>query len=190
MNNQRALFFSLMILGLLLSTALPGLNTRAQEKPTILKRKTAPAPLQDAGTNLRLSVAAGKPGAFTPELALLGAVDKTINGKPFIWTTFAILNWNKFSPELFKPAPALPPCGKNSNSARTWLSIYNADNNSFIYGYCSLKSPADLKDFGFATADSQLPPKLVYVVLTDRQTNTTYKSNCINAWSGLQCGKP
>ena len=170
---------------------VPQSNTQAQEKPIIIKRQTNPgAVLKDSGSTFKIPIVKGKPGALVPELALLGAEDKTINGKPYAWITFTIANWNQFPADLFKPAPGLPPCGKNSNAARTWLSIYNADTNSFIYGYCALDTPAGLKDFGYAIPKPQSPPKHVYVVLTDRQTNTTYKSNCLDAWGGLPCGKP
>jgi hypothetical protein len=191
MNNKRAFFLSIPILSLYLIGVVPQINAQAQEKPLILKRKTNPGTvLKDSGTSIRIPIVTGKPGLFVPELALLGAEDKTINGKPFTWVTFTIVNWNKFSPDLFKPAPNLPPCGKNSKAARTWLSIYNADNNNYIYGYCALESPTGLKDFGYAIPESQTPPRRVYVVLSDRQTNTTYKSNCIDAWGGVGCGKP
>jgi hypothetical protein len=65
-----------------------------------------------------------------------------VNGKPYSRISFTIVNWNQFSADLFKPAPNLPPCGKNNNSARTWLAIYNSDTNAYIYGYCALDSPA------------------------------------------------
>ncbi len=191
MNSKRIFFLRILILSLFLIGVGSQINTQAQEKPLILKRKTNPgAVLKDSGTSLKIPIVTGKPGLFVPELALLGAEDKTTNGKPFTWVTFTIVNWNKFSPELFKPAPNLPPCGKNSNAARTWLSIYNADNNNYIYGYCALQSPTGLKDFGYAIPESQTPPRRVYIVLSDRQTNTTYQSNCIDAWGGVGCGKP
>lgn len=183
--------FTMLIAGLLLPWALPQLPAQAQDRGLTLKRRSNPGVvLKDSGSATRLPIVTGKPGLFAPELALLGAEDRTINGKPFTWVSFTIVNWNKFSAALFKPAPGLPPCGKNSNSARTWLTIFNADNNNYIYGYCALDAPADLKDFGFALPQAQLTPRHVYVVLTDRQTNTTYKSNCIDAWNGLGCGKP
>ncbi len=123
-----------------------------------------------------------------PQLAFLGAEAETINNKPFFRISLTILNWDKFPPELFKPAPNLPPCGKNKNSARTWLNIYNAENRKYIFGYCALASPEGLKKFSYAIPKSENPPKQVYIVLMDRQTNTKYKSNCIDAWSGGQCG--
>jgi hypothetical protein len=191
MNSKRTLFLSILILSLLLIGVVPQINTQAQEKPLILKRKTnSGTVLKDSGTSIKIPIITGKPGLFVPELALLGAEDKTINGKPYAWVTFTIVNWSKFSPDLFKPAPNLPPCGKNSNAARAWLSIYNADNNNYIYGYCALGSPSGLKDFGYAVPESQTPPRRVYAVVSDRLTNTTYRSNCIDAWSGIGCGKP
>jgi hypothetical protein len=190
-NSKKIFYLLILILNLLMIGEVKPFNAQAQERPNILRRKSNPgAALKDPGTAMRIPIVTGKPGLFAPQLALLGAEDKTINGKPFTWISFTIGNWNKFSADLFKPAPSLPPCGKNSNSARTWLAIYNADSNNYIYGYCALEAPDGLKDFGYAIAQSQAPPMHVYVVLTDRQTNTTYKSNCINAWNGLGCGKP
>jgi hypothetical protein len=151
---------------------------------------SAPALKPSAGVGVKLPVPDGKSGALKPELALMGAVTETIGGKQFSVTKLTIVNWEKFSPRFFKAAPELPPCGKNKNSARSWLTIHRQDNGEQIYGYCAMKSPADLKDFSYATPEGETPPLEVFVLLTDRATKTVYQSNCINAWSGVACGKP
>src|SRR5205085_2045120 len=74
------------------------------------------------------------------------------------------------------PAPALPPCGLNANSARTWVDFYDSRGKR-LYGFCALGSPNDLGQIWFATEEGTIPPSYVYIEIKDRQTNTTYKSN-------------
>jgi hypothetical protein len=38
-----------------------------------------------------------------------------------------VVNWSVYPNQMFRKAPGLPPCGSNTNSARTWVDIYNAD---------------------------------------------------------------
>jgi hypothetical protein len=143
------------------------------------------------GTRLKLPVPNGKSGgALKPQLALMGAVAETVGGKEYSITKLTIVNWEKFSTRFFTASPHLPSCGKNKNSARSWLTIHRQDNGQQIYGYCALAAPGDLKDFTYATPKEEIPPLEVFVRLTDRATNTVYQSNCVNAWSGIGCGKP
>jgi len=191
MDIKRVLFLSILNMSFLATGAIPQAGARASDDPMKLKRRANTGiVLKDRGTDFKIAPTKGKPGPFTPQLALHGAESIKIGGKPYSWISFFIVNWSQFPAGLFKPAPGLPPCGKNNNSSRTWLAIYNSDTNAYVYGYCAMDSPAALKDFGFAVPEGQFPPKQVYVVLTDRQTNTVYQSNCINAWSGVGCAKP
>ena len=76
----------------------------------------------------------------------------------------------------FDAAPTLPPCGLNANSSRTWVDFYDSTDTR-LYGFCALGSPSDLGNIWFAMEEGVVPPSYVYITLTDRQTNTTYKSN-------------
>ncbi len=89
-----------------------------------------------------------------------------------------VVNWSSYNNDLFQKAPDLPACGKNSNSARTWVDIYNADTNKRIYGFCALGNNADLKNIWFmpGTAHGH-----AYITINDRACKTAYKSNTI-AW--------
>ena len=49
----------------------------------------------------------------------------------------AVVNRAAYPADLFQVASDLPPCGSNSNSARTWVDIYDQDDNR-IYGFCAL----------------------------------------------------
>jgi hypothetical protein len=94
----------------------------------------------------------------------------------FIRYHFDVFNKDKFPNEMFAPAPALPPCGKNTNSSRTWIDIYEA-NGHRLYGFCALKKPAELNEIFFDLEAGVIPPSYVYIEMNDRQTNTKYKSN-------------
>ena len=43
-----------------------------------------------------------------------------------------VTNRSVYPDEFFAPAPHLPPCGSNTNSARTWVDIYDQDDNNIL----------------------------------------------------------
>jgi hypothetical protein len=116
---------------------------------------------------------------LTPNLVFKGTEAYTANGKQWIRYKLAISNKEIFPAELFAPAPDLPPCGSNTNASRTWVDIFNTATNQRLYGFCALSSPQDLDSLWFAVERGTSPPQQVYVVLTDRRTNTAYRSNSV-----------
>ena len=54
----------------------------------------------------------------TPQLVFAGTEDYEANGKQWTRYKLALLNRSAYESELFTPAPDLPPCGANQNSAR------------------------------------------------------------------------
>ena len=130
---------------------------------------------------LALALAACNPpgptvGQPVPVLYLTGQEYYSTGGNNFIRYNYDVLNKDLYPPDLFDAAPSLPPCGLNTNSARTWVDFYES-NGTRIYGFCSLGSPADLGRIWFAKEEGVVPPSWVYIEMTDRQTNVTYKSN-------------
>ncbi|HEX8144016.1 MAG TPA: hypothetical protein VF553_15560 [Pyrinomonadaceae bacterium] len=97
------------------------------------------------------------------------------------WTRYKLLvtNYDAYPNELFAPAPNLPPCGANTNASRTWVEILDS-NGKRIYGFCAMKTREDLTKLWFALETETIPPSWVVVVLNDRQTGKTYKSNLID----------
>ena len=77
---------------------------------------------------------------------------------------------------MYAASPNLPPCGRNANASRTWIDFFDQSGKR-LYGFCALAKPADLNGIYFAIEDSVVPPSWVYIEMTDRQTNTRYKSN-------------
>jgi hypothetical protein len=87
-----------------------------------------------------------------------------------------VTNWSVYPNQMFRKAPDLPPCGANTNSARTWVDIYDADTNTRVYGFCALGSNNDLKGIWFkSTAKSGR----VYIILNDRACQKKYRSNIL-----------
>ena len=97
-------------------------------------------------------------------------------GKDFIRYNYDVLNKDAYPDALFAAAPALPACGKNTNSSRTWVDIFDSRGQR-LYGFCAFSKSADLGKLWFALEDGVIPPSYVYIELNDRQTNTKYKSN-------------
>lgn len=112
-----------------------------------------------------------------PILYLTKAEPYTVRGNDFMRYSYDVLNKDQYPAAMFAAAPGLPPCGANTNSARTWVDFFENRTNRRIYGFCALGSPSDLGQIWFALPIDQLPPSYVYIELIDRQTNTRYRSN-------------
>ena len=124
----------------------------------------------------KTSHATPNPVLPNPVLYMTGSEFYTTGGKNYIRYQYDVLNKADFPPALFAPAPALPPCGANTNSSRTWLDIFD-QRGKRLYGFCALSKPSDLGVIWFALEEGVIPPSYVYIELNDRQTNTKYKSN-------------
>lgn len=122
------------------------------------------------------SAASPPPPIPNPVLYLTGQEFLEIGGKRFTQYNYDVFNKDAFPAEMFAPAPALPPCGKNTKASRTWLDFYD-ERGKRLYGFCALGKPADLGMIWFRLESDSLPPSYVYIELMDRQTNTKYKSN-------------
>lgn len=119
---------------------------------------------------------ASAPVLPNPVLYLLGTEAFTQGGKQFIRYKYDVDNKNSYPADLFAAAPALPPCGTNTKSSRTWVDIFD-QRGKRLYGFCALGKPGDLNKIWFALEENVVPPSYVYIELNDRQTNTKYKSN-------------
>jgi hypothetical protein len=113
-----------------------------------------------------------------PRIALVGTETYEAGGRDWTRYNITVTNRSAFPDGLFVPAPALPPCGRNANASRTWVDIYDGQ-GARLYGFCALRSAQDLDGLWFAVKRNQPPPPQVYIVLADRQTGRTYRSNVI-----------
>jgi len=111
-----------------------------------------------------------------PVLYLTGTEPYSTGGKDWIRYKYDVLNKDAYPPELFAAAPALPPCGLNTKSSRTWVDIFD-QRGKRLYGFCALGKPDDLGGIWFALEEGEIPPSYIYIEINDRQTNTKYKSN-------------
>jgi hypothetical protein len=111
-----------------------------------------------------------------PVLVLTGMQFFQANGKQWTRYQYTVDNFNAYPNDLFAAAPALPPCGLNKKSARTWVDFYS-QNGKRLYGFCALGNHDGLRQLWFAMESDVVPPSWVYIEMNDRQTNTKYKSN-------------
>jgi hypothetical protein len=128
------------------------------------------------GIVLAASSSSAAPALPNPILIFTGQEQHTVSGKEMIRYTFDVFNKDAYPADFFAASPDLPACGTNTKAARTWVDIYN-QNGKRLNGFCALGKPADLSKIWFALDLETLPPSWVYIELTDRQTNTKYKSN-------------
>jgi len=111
-----------------------------------------------------------------PVLYLSGMEFLEVGGKQIIRYRFDVLNKTDYPDDLFAAAPDLPPCGTNTKASRTWVDIYAQDGKR-LQGFCALSKSADLNKIWFGLESNTVPPSWIYIELTDRRTNTKYKSN-------------
>lgn len=120
--------------------------------------------------------AAATPVLPNPVLYLIMSETFQSNGKTFVRYKYDVFNKDAYPADMFAASPNLPPCGKNTKASRTWVDFYDQSGRR-LYGFCALGKPDDLNGIYFTLDESQIPPSWVYIELTDRQTNTKYKSN-------------
>lgn len=111
-----------------------------------------------------------------PVLNFLGQEPFTTGGKDFIRYKYEVTNLDAYPNTLFAAAPELPPCGKNTKAARTWVDIFD-QRGKRLNEFCALGNTNDLNGIWFALESDVIPPSYIYIELNDRQTNTKYKSN-------------
>ena len=122
------------------------------------------------------SASTAPPVLPNPVLYLTGQEFYQASGKQFIRYHYDVLNKADYPADFFAASPNLPPCGLNTKASRTWVDFFD-QRGKRLYGFCALSKPADLNGIYFALEASVIPPSYVYIELTDRQTNTKYKSN-------------
>ena len=111
-----------------------------------------------------------------PVLYLTTVEPFTTRAGAFMRYRYDVLNKADYPAEMFAPAPSLPPCGNNANSARTWVDLFEGGGRR-LYGFCALGGPEDLGSLWFALPEGQIPPSYVYIELIDRQADRRYRSN-------------
>ena len=111
-----------------------------------------------------------------PVLVFTGHESYETGGKSFTRYRYAVDNSAAYPADLFAASPQLPPCGNNTKASRTWVDFYD-QRGKRLYGFCALTKPADLNQIWFALERDVVPPSWVYIEMTDRATNTKYKSN-------------
>lgn len=114
-----------------------------------------------------------------PVIELSGTEEYATTAGNFLRFTIPVTNYTVYDDSLFSPASDLPPCGLNNNSARSWVDIYDQDDNR-IYGFCALGEAASLQDIWFSVPEGVLPPQKVCVKIHDRACDKLYVSDKID----------
>jgi hypothetical protein len=142
----------------------------------ILSRKNATLTVVTLILVITTHGSAAAPVLPNPILYFLGAEYVQINGKQITRYRFDVLNKDQYPNDMFAQSPDLPPCGANTNAARTWVDIYDQAGKR-LNGFCALGKSADLNGIWFGLETDIIPPSYIYIELNDRKTNTKYKSN-------------
>lgn len=118
-------------------------------------------------------------GLPAPQLVL----ESTTVESPNVRFEFNVTNYSSFPNELFAQAPDLPPCGANTRASRTFVDVYDGNDNR-LFGFCAFGQSSDLNGVWFGTTIAEWPAQ-AYIKLTDRRCNITYTSNKVNLASIL-----
>ena len=110
-----------------------------------------------------------------PVLVLTGSEPYSAGGKQFLRLNYQIFNADSFPPEMWDPSPTLAPCGTNTKASRTWVDFYDQSGKR-LFGFCALRA-TNFKHVWFPVDEGAIPPSWVYIEMTDRLTNTKYRSN-------------
>ena len=116
------------------------------------------------------------PSLPNPVLYMMGQEYYSTGGTSFVRYRYGVLNSSAYPNTMFAAAPALPPCGANTNASRTWVDLYD-QRGKRLNGFCALSSSSNLNGVWFALPEGTVPPSWIYIELNDRQTGTKYKSN-------------
>ena len=119
---------------------------------------------------------ASAPVLPNPVLYLLGLEYYTNGGKNFVRYRFDVANKDVYPDDMFAKSPALPPCGNNTQAARTWVDVMDQSGKK-LQGFCAFGKSSDLGTIWFALEEGTVPPSWIYIEMNDRKTNTKYKSN-------------
>jgi len=111
-----------------------------------------------------------------PVLTFSGAEYAIVNGQSIVRYKFDVFNKEAIGNEMFAASPSLPPCGQNTNASRSWVDLYDIRGKR-LNGFCALGNSSQLNGIWFALGADEVPPSWIYIEITDRQTNTKYKSN-------------
>ena len=141
----------------------------------ISTRRTLPA-VVTLVVVLSVQGVASAPVLPNPILYFLGPEYVTISGKAMIRYHYDVFNKDTYPDDMFAKSPALPPCGANTQAARTWVDLYDQAGKR-LYGFCALGKSADLNGIYFTLEEGTIPPSYIYIELNDRKTATKYKSN-------------
>jgi hypothetical protein len=120
--------------------------------------------------------AVSAPPIPNPVIYLTATDTRQASGKSFVLYHYDVANKDAYPAAMFAEAPNLPPCGKNTKASRTWIDVFD-QRGKRLYGFCAIYKPADLNQIYFQVEEGVLPPSWIYIELTDRQTDTKYKSN-------------
>ena len=130
-----------------------------------------------ASQNVGFAQLKPKPKPKPKPVLFLTTVESFDEGeKHYLRYRYDVSNKRRYPPEMFAAAPSLPPCGENTNSSRTWVTIYDQRGNR-LNSFCAFTKPGDLGGVWFALEQAVIPPSWVYIELHDRATNRKYKSN-------------
>ncbi len=111
-----------------------------------------------------------------PVIYFAGAEPFKTGGKDWVRYSYIVDNQSAYPNGLFEPSPALPPCGTNTKASRTWVDVFDQSGKR-LQGFCAFGASKDLEKIWFALESDTIPPSWIYIEMTDRKTNTKYKSN-------------
>ncbi|MBB3842026.1 hypothetical protein FHS57_006055 [Runella defluvii] len=114
-----------------------------------------------------------------PALQFTGTSTFTANGQNYTSYGLSVSNFSVFPNSLFAAAPTLPLCGTATNTARTWVYVYDATTGQLLSYFCTLSNAASMTGLAFSRVTGIPAPTSVYVDIYDRFLNLHYVSTAV-----------
>lgn len=114
-----------------------------------------------------------------PALQFTGTSTFTANGQNYTSYGLSVSNHSVFPNSLFAAAPTLPLCGTATNTARTWVYVYDATTGQQLSYFCTLSNAGSMTSLAFSKLTGTPAPTSVYVDIYDRLLNLHYVSTAV-----------
>ena len=108
---------------------------------------------------------------------MTGAEYYSAGGKNWVRHRYDVFNKDQYPAAMFAAGAGAAALRAQHTIRRAPGSISSIQRGNRLYGFCALGKPSDLGSIWFATEDGMIPPSYIYIEITDRQTNTKYRSN-------------
>lgn len=110
-----------------------------------------------------------------PQLTFTEIEEFQTSSRTFIRYHLPIRNFFTYPDAYFELAPALPACFTGAETIRSWVELYNGD-DELLQTYCTQTDPVDLLNVSLVYEKGVSPPAEIYARIHDRSCDNAFVS--------------